>query len=85
VKKGPGLLDTGPLVSFLAAGLRHHSWTCEQWRIFRPPLLTCEPVLRCNAIWFDVGKDGFLIPVLAEQARGVPITVVVNWQAGLKK
>jgi hypothetical protein len=45
VKKGPGLLDTGPLVSFLASGLRHHSWTCEQWKCFRPPLLTCEPVL----------------------------------------
>ena len=40
-----GLLDTGPLVSFLASGLRHHSWTCEQWKFFRPPLLTCEPVL----------------------------------------
>jgi hypothetical protein len=23
MKKGPGLLDTGPLVSFLAAGLSH--------------------------------------------------------------
>jgi hypothetical protein len=45
VKKGPGLLDTGPLVSFLASGLRRHSWTCEQWKFFRPPLLTCEPVL----------------------------------------
>jgi predicted nucleic acid-binding protein len=45
VKKGPGLLDTGPLVSFLGSGLRRHSWTCEQWKFFRPPLLTCEPVL----------------------------------------
>lgn len=42
---GPGLLDTGPLVSFLAAGLRHHSWAVEQWKRLRPPLLTCEPVL----------------------------------------
>ncbi len=40
-----GLLDTGPLVSFLAAGLEHHAWTVEQWKEFRPPLLTCEPVL----------------------------------------
>jgi len=45
VKKGLALIDTGPLVSFLASGLRHHSWTCDQWRLFRPPLLTCEPVL----------------------------------------
>lgn len=41
----PVLLDTGPLVSFLAAGLRHHSWVVEQWKRLHPPLLTCEPVL----------------------------------------
>jgi uncharacterized protein len=40
-----GLLDTGPLVSFLAAGLEHHQWAVEQWKELRPPLLTCEPVL----------------------------------------
>jgi eukaryotic-like serine/threonine-protein kinase len=35
--------------------------------------------------WFDVAKDGrFLIPTVVEQS-GAPITVVVNWQAGLKK
>jgi len=45
VTKGPGLLDTGPLVSFLASGLRHHAWAVEQWKRLRPPLLTCEPVL----------------------------------------
>ena len=39
------LLDTGPLVTFLAAGLEHHSWVCEQWKRLRPPLFTCEPVL----------------------------------------
>jgi len=45
VSGGPVLLDTGPLVSFLAAGLAHHGWVCEQWKRLRPPLLTCEPVL----------------------------------------
>ena len=45
MKKGPGLLDTGPLVSFLASGLKYHSWAVEQWKRLRPPLLTCEPVL----------------------------------------
>jgi predicted nucleic acid-binding protein len=45
VTAGLGLLDTGPLVSFLASGLRHHLWTVEQWKRLRPPLLTCEPVL----------------------------------------
>jgi predicted nucleic acid-binding protein len=43
--KGAALLDTGPLVTFLAAGLEHHDWVCEQWKRLRPPLLTCEPVL----------------------------------------
>src|SRR5215469_11598635 len=43
---GPvGLLDTGPLVSFLASGLEHHEWATEEWKRLRPPLLTCEPVL----------------------------------------
>jgi predicted nucleic acid-binding protein len=45
VTKGAVLLDTGPLVSFLAAGLRHHVWAVEQWKRLHPPLLTCEPVL----------------------------------------
>jgi hypothetical protein len=35
---------------------------------------------------YDVGKDGrFLIPVPVEQSGTTPITVVVNWQAGLRK
>jgi Tol biopolymer transport system component len=38
------------------------------------------------AVGFDVSKDGrFLIPVQAEQAANMPMTVVVNWTAGLKK
>lgn len=45
MRRGPTLLDTGPLVSFLTSGLRHHSWAVEQWKRLRPPLLTCEPVL----------------------------------------
>jgi len=45
MRKGPALLDTGPLVSFLASGVRHHAWAVEQWKRLRPPLLTCEPVL----------------------------------------
>jgi uncharacterized protein len=40
-----GLLDTGPLVSFLAADVEYHAWAVDQWKELRPPLLTCEPVL----------------------------------------
>jgi predicted nucleic acid-binding protein len=43
--KGAVLLDTGPLVTYLAAGLEHHGWVCGQWQRLHPPLLTCEPVL----------------------------------------
>jgi uncharacterized protein len=43
--KGAVLLDTGPLVTFLAVGVGHHDWVCEQWKRLHPPLLTCEPVL----------------------------------------
>ena len=35
---------------------------------------------------FDVSKDGrFLMPVPIEQSGVVPITVVVNWNAGMKR
>jgi hypothetical protein len=39
-----------------------------------------------NGTWFEVDKDGrFLIPRLVEEGPVVPISVVVNWTAGLKK
>jgi Tol biopolymer transport system component len=35
---------------------------------------------------FDVSKDGrFLIPMAVDAVANVPMTVVLNWQAGLKK
>jgi uncharacterized protein len=80
VKEGPGLLDTGPLVSFLASGLRHHSWTCEQWKFFRPPLLTCEPVLTEAA--FLLKREGREAdPLFALLERGV-IRIALNIQEG---
>jgi predicted nucleic acid-binding protein len=70
VKEGPALIDTGPLVSFLAAGLRHHAWTCDQWKLFRPPLLTCEPVLTEAA--FLLKREGREAdPLFALLERGV--------------
>ena len=83
MRKGPSLVDTGPLVSFLAAGLRHHAWVVEQWKQLRPPLLTCEPVLteaafllrregRSADILFDLLERGVIRIALAlekEQAE----------------
>lgn len=35
---------------------------------------------------YDVGKDGrFLMPVTMEQATNPPMTVVINWNAGMKR
>ena len=70
MKKGPGLLDTGPLVSFLGSGLKHHAWTCEQWKAFRPPLLTCEAVL--TEASFLLKREGIEAdPLFALLERGV--------------
>jgi predicted nucleic acid-binding protein len=70
VKKGPALIDTGPLVSFLASGLTRHSWICDQWKLFRPPLLTCEPVLTEAA--FLLRREGREAdPLFALLERGV--------------
>ena len=47
-----------------------------------------EPLFGVAAVGqFDVNKDGrFLIQVPVEQpGMSVPLTVVVNWTAGLKK
>jgi uncharacterized protein len=64
------LLDTGPLVSFLAEGLAHHAWAVEQWKQMRPPLLTCEPVLMEAAFLLKrEGRDPDALFVLLE--RGV--------------
>jgi predicted nucleic acid-binding protein len=70
VTEGLCLLDTGPLVSFLASGLKHHRWAVEQWKRLRPPLLTCEPVLTEAAFLLKrEGRDSDPLFVLLE--RGV--------------
>jgi len=70
VTRRVALLDTGPLVSFLAAGLEYHEWAVEQWRELRPPLLTCEPVLT-EAVFLlkREGRDADALFALLE--RGV--------------
>ena len=42
----PGaLLDTGPLVAYLYPRDGYHEWSVEQFSIFSPPFVTCEPVI----------------------------------------
>jgi predicted nucleic acid-binding protein len=70
MKEPVGLLDTGPLVSFLADGLEFHEWAVEQWRKLRPPLLTCEPVL--TEASFLLKREGRAVDALfALMERGV--------------
>ena len=70
MKKGLFLLDTGPLVSFLASGVRHHAWAVEHWKQLRPPLLTCEAVLSEAAFLLQrEGRDADALFALLE--RGV--------------
>jgi Tol biopolymer transport system component len=50
------------------------------------PLFETHLGTRSRDIWFDVSKDGrFLMPTPVENAAPAPMTVVVNWTAGLKK
>jgi uncharacterized protein len=70
VRRGPALIDTGPLVSFLASGLRHHSWSCDQWELFRPSLLTCEPILT-EAAFLPKREGREADPLFALLQRGV--------------
>lgn len=68
--RGAILIDTGPLVTFLAAGLKHHDWVCRQWQRLRPPLVTCEPVLTEAA--FLLKREGRETdPLFALLERGV--------------
>ncbi len=53
---GAVLLDTGPLVSFLADESGHAAWVHGQWDRMPPPMLTCEAVLTEAA--FILKRDG---------------------------
>ena len=72
-----GLLDTGPLLSFLAADLEHHAWAVAQWKELRPPLLTCEPVLSEAAFLLRrEGRDAdALFALLERQVIRIAISI----------
>jgi uncharacterized protein len=64
------LLDTGPWVALLSRSDTHHNWAVEQFRLFQPPLLSCEAVVAETC--FLLKRSGF-DPSLALQfiERGV--------------
>jgi hypothetical protein len=66
----------------MAAAIRKNGGGLE---IGAPKALFDSKIVPGNFSAFDVAKDGrFLIPV-REQRWGLPLTLVVNWQAKLKK
>ena len=66
----PVLLDTGPLVSFLADKAEYGEWVREEWRHLHPPLLTCEPVLT-EAAFLLTREGADTDPLFALLERGV--------------
>ena len=51
------LLDTGPWVALLSRNDIHHKWAVEQFRLFPPPLLSCEAVVAETC--FLLKRSGF--------------------------
>ena len=76
------LLDTGPWVALLSRNDTHHQWAIEQFRVFQPPLLSCEAVVAETC--FLLKRSGF-DPSLALQfiERGVvQVPFVLQEQIG---
>lgn len=49
------ILDTGPLVAVCNARDNFHQWSCNQFRLLKPPFLTCEAVI--TEACFLLGKN----------------------------
>ena len=47
------LLDSGPLVAYLASDEAHHAWATEQFRQHDGPVITCEAVISEAKAEFD--------------------------------
>ena len=64
------LLDTGPWVALMSRNDTYHQWAIKQFRVFQPPLLSCEAVVAETC--FLLKRSGF-DPSLALQfiERGV--------------
>jgi predicted nucleic acid-binding protein len=76
------LLDTGPWVALLSRNDTHHKWAVEQFRLFSPPLLSCEAVVAETC--FLLKRSGF-DPSLALQfiERGaVQLPFILHEQIG---
>jgi hypothetical protein len=80
-RDGKELYFIAPDRQMMAASVRQDHGRLE---IGAPVALFDSRIAPANNVGFDVAADGrFLIPV-QEQAAAPPITLVLNWQAGVK-
>ena len=60
--------------------------TAKTWTSGPRPAMPVSPSIerRCDSAKFSRSECSFLVPNEAEQLVKMPITVVLNWRAGLK-
>jgi eukaryotic-like serine/threonine-protein kinase len=81
-RDGKSLFFLGPDRKMMAAEVKEG----ERFEASAPKPLFDTHIAPGPQVRFDVGPDGrFLIPVQHEPIAAAPLTVVVNWAAGLKK
>ncbi len=67
------LLDTGPLVAFLSASDRHHSWAADIFDSLTGRLITCEAVL--SEASFVLSRDRHRRSVVLELVERMGVEV----------
>jgi eukaryotic-like serine/threonine-protein kinase len=81
-RDGKELYFIAPDRQMMAVAIRASGGNLE---IGTPKALFAANITAGNNVNFDISKDGrFLIPQ-QEQPEGLPLTLIVNWQARLKK
>ena len=81
-RDGKELYFIAPDRKMMAVGIRQNGGNLD---LGTPKALFDPKITANNYASFDVASDGrFLIPV-QEQGADLPMTLVINWQAGLKK
>jgi Tol biopolymer transport system component len=81
-RDGRNLFFLGPQGKMMAVEVKRG----ERFEVGAPKPLFDTHITSGPQVRFDVGPDGrFLIPVQSEPTATLPMTVVVNWTAGLRK
>jgi len=82
-RDGRQLFFIGADRKMMAVGVKNSAGKLE---LSVPKALFDSHIGANSNLWFDVAQDGrFLIPTQVEDSAGAPMTVVINWTAGLKR